>query len=1781
MADNQRINQLTARRATMIGALGRAEAFLVDYNAQRDEPQVLLRLEHLNSIWAALEEIQTELETEATDQEGRAQHDAVRADFEPRLFTIKASLITKLPALPGNASNPRPPHATSALSGIKLPTISLPEFDGDYMQWLTFHDTFLALIHNNADVPPIQKFHYLRAAVKGEAAQLIESIAICSANYILAWEALVGRYSNEYLLKKRHLQALFDIPRMKKETAATLHGLVDEFERHTKILHQLGEPTDAWSTILEHLLCTRLHDDSLKAWEDHASTTQHPNFACLIDFLQRRTRVLESISVNHHQSTSATNDGASTSQFRRHSQFRLSSCASTASPSFKCPTCSQSHSLARCGKFNSMSVNDRQQFVNLKRLCHNCLRGDHMVRQCPCDMNCRKCNQRHHTLLHTGQTAGPKKFSNDATSRSINSIEPAVKATSSSTNVISEQTIVAAAEDVSIVSASLQQPRENVFLLTVIVNVVDAYGQHHPARALLDSASQPNLITNRMARILRLKKHPVNVTVQGAGQVSKVISESVYAQVSSRKEPFSCGVSFLVMDKVTANLPSHNVSIAEWRIPKDLFLADPTFHKSQPIDMVLGAKHFYSFFPNAARIQLHGNLPLLVDSVFGWIVAGSADSILPTQRVSSSPSSIVTVSMVSLEESLERFWKMEELTTKDNYSIEERRCETLYQATVARNPDGRYMVRLPRKPDFDDMLGESKASALRRFEYLERRLERNSDLKLEYHRFMQEYLDLGHMQLTKTTGAESSKSFYLPHHPVIKEASSTTKVRVVFDGSAKTSTGFSLNDALCVGPVVQDELLTTMLRFRTYPIALVGDIAKMYRQVLMHPDDVPLQRIFWRFSPDQPVQAFDLLTVTYGLAPSSFLATRTLLQLADDEGQSYPLGSRALRKGFYVDDFISGEQSIEKAIRLRKEISELLGKGGFVLRKWTSNRLEVLHGLNADQIGTQSPLEFTPHETVKALGIIWEPEGDFLRFDSQVQHDGKPPTKRSILSSIAKLFDPIGLIAPVVVRAKIIMQQLWLLPIEWDDPVPKNIRVNWEKYHNELPKITAHRVSRYAFLPCSTMQLHTFADASELAYGACTYARCQDEQGNIKIELLAAKSRVAPLKRLTIARLELCAAVLAAHLHDRVKRALDIDVSASIFWSDSAIVLQWLQSSPNTWQTFVGNRVSEVQHFTRGCQWKHVAGIENPADLVSRGMSVDEFLASTLWKEGPHWLLLPDREWTSSNPPSVAEEMLEVRHIVATVQSVPSVNALFLRWSSYTRLLHVTGYCLRFLLNAHAKARTQPPPNAEPVAKSLSVEILTKAKLTLIRLAQQDAFSPEIKELERGKPISKRSHVRQMSPFLDQEKVMRVGGRLKLAQLPYQMKHPALLPSFHPLSRLIAMNYHEKMLHAGGRLLLSAMREEFWPLHGRRLARSTVRKCFRCARLNPVPAHQHIGQLPVHRIIPSRPFSIVGVDYAGPLYLKPIHKRAASAKAYICLFVCFATKAVHIELVSDLSTQAFLCALRRFIARRGRPAHIHSDNGKNFEGAKNELPELFAMLQNSEVNEQIASTCADEGITWHLVPPKAPHFGGLWEAAVKVAKKHLHRQLGPSRLSFEDVSTVLTQIEALMNSRPLLPMSDDPDELAALTPAHFLIGTSMLALPDPDHRNIPVNRLDHYQKLQLHVQKFWCHWRTEYLQELQKDTVMYQRNDSLLPGRMVIVVDEMQQPIRWPLARILTTSPGPDGMTRVLNDPIITRPITKICLLSDPATTANDEEDDPLATNQHPAQRSEVPENEN
>ncbi|XP_058827787.1 uncharacterized protein LOC131687709 [Topomyia yanbarensis] len=287
--------------------------------------------------------------------------------------------------------------------------------------------------------------------------------------------------------------------------------------------------------------------------------------------------------------------------------------------------------------------------------------------------------------------------------------------------------------------------------------------------------------------------------------------------------------------------------------------------------------------------------------------------------------------------------------------------------------------------------------------------------------------------------------------------------------------------------------------------------------------------------------------------------------------------------------------------------------------------------------------------------------------------------------------------------------------------------------------------------------------------------------------------------------------------------------------------------------------------------------------------------------------------------------------------------------------------------------------------------------------------------------------------------------------------------------------------------------------------------------------------------------------------MKPVHRRAAPQKAFIAVFICFATKAVHLELVCDLSTDAFVAALRRFIARRGNPAEIHSDNGTNFQGAKNVLTALHTMLNNKKDQEKIANECTSRRIEWKFIPPRAPNFGGLWEAAVKTAKSSLTKTLGNCKLSYEDYATLLTQIEANMNARPLTPLSEDPTELDVLTPGHFLTGTSLTALPDPDYTSTPMNRLKHYQQLQQLIQQHWIRWKKEYLTELNSQQQTSSSPVEIHVGQLVLVREDNKPSLNWPLARIIATHPGEDGCTRVATVKtaagIYTRPTSRICPL--------------------------------
>lgn len=370
--------------------------------------------------------------------------------------------------------------------------------------------------------------------------------------------------------------------------------------------------------------------------------------------------------------------------------------------------------------------------------------------------------------------------------------------------------------------------------------------------------------------------------------------------------------------------------------------------------------------------------------------------------------------------------------------------------------------------------------------------------------------------------------------------------------------------------------------------------------------------------------------------------------------------------------------------------------------------------------------------------------------------------------------------------------------------------------------------------------------------------------------------------------------------------------------------------------------------------------------------------------------------------------------------------------------------------------------------------------------------------------------------------------------MPFSQKHPILLPK-SSITSLIIQNEHHAHLHAGVQATLYAVRRRYWPIDGRSQAWSVVKGCVRCCRAKPPPTDYIMGDLPKARVTESRPFTHVGVDYCGPFFIKEKrHRNQKFIKVYVAVFVCLAVKAVHLELASDLTSEAFIATLRRFIARRGLCTHIYSDNGKNFVGANNELQELQDLMKSKDHQDKISTFLAAKSINWHFIPPQTPHFGGLWESAVKSFKHHLRRVANTVTFAYEDLNTLITEVEAILNSRPLTPMSTDPNDLLVITPGHFLIGDSLTSPPESDFRDVPTNRLSNWSHISKIKQHFWTRWHREYLNELTSRTKWATGQHSIQIGTIVLLRDENTPSMQWPLGRVIKIHPGSDGVIRTV-----------------------------------------------
>lgn len=832
-----------------------------------DSVEAKARQEKIEDVWLEYDQVQTAIEAE--DDIDLDEENAYRAEFEG-LYFKNVALAEKI-IMSNHAISESKPFQIEKKTDqsnviqmceskvtpmVKLAALNVPTFSGNYHEWASFCDIFSALVDKNIALSPIEKFFYLRAALSGDALNSIKCLEITANNYTVAWKSLNVRYNNKKVLVQAHVKALYDLETVSGESAVKLRQLADEISGHMRALESLGQEPIKWGPLLVHLIAIKLDKTTLKEWESKSSHDEIPSVIEMVEFLEMRFKILE--SVESAKNINTRNGGISI--WKRPCEKRSSSQSFASTSELKCYICGLAHTIYKCTQFNGLTVQGRIKRITELKLCKICLRK-HENKKCNARF-CFKCAKPHNTLLHLSSDRNNFMRENKSMEQD------------STANITTVSEIAEASTSINAHVAAI--PDDRILLSTAIVLLRDEQGHFVPGRVLLDSGSQSNLITEDMVQTLKLKKKRVNHKLCGIGNGSQRISSMVKAIMASKYSDFTLTASCLVVTRITKNIPSRVIT-GKLSIPKNIKLADPCFQTPQKIDLLIGATYFFDLL-RAGQLKPIADGPVFQETYFGWVVAGPVKNIKPAINENTSSAVYCLTSEkqeTDLEKLIAKFWRIEEYEKKTIYTNEEKMCRVNFEKNVKRDTTGRFRVHLPFKNDVSK-LGNSYNIAKRRLLLLEKRFQKDPELKADYVKFMSEYEELGHMeQVDEGVG----KSYYIPHHAVRNESSTTTKVRVVFDASCKTDTGVSLNDILLKGPVIQEELLYILLRFRTYTYVLTADIEKMYRQILVDGSHCDFQRVLWRPEPTQEIKIYRLNTLTYGTVPASFLATACLKKI--------------------------------------------------------------------------------------------------------------------------------------------------------------------------------------------------------------------------------------------------------------------------------------------------------------------------------------------------------------------------------------------------------------------------------------------------------------------------------------------------------------------------------------------------------------------------------------------------------------------------------------------------------------------------------------------------------------------------------------------------------------------------------------------------------------------------------------------------------------------------------------------------------------------------------------
>lgn len=1682
-----------------------------------------------------------------------------------------------------------------AVKQNRLPLQEPTVFSGDPIAYPAWRHTFLLLIASQ-NITDTQRLMYLQKYVSGAAKEAISG-TLLSANdkaYQTAFSALEQRFGSPLVVTNAFRTKYESWPHIKSRDGEGLRRLSDflhQCESASKLVGQQGIFEDFQYQLK---MVEKLPDWMALRWkrrctEKRRKEQRHPSFSEFVQFVFDEAEVacepgwdLKSTQKStdpvkcKSQTSYATSVVPQLSQEVVHNYREdMKSLEKTLEKNLKeiqgvlertlkpqkngfqgggeqgnnrkpCEHCQDDdHHVANCPELMSKPRENRLQILKEKKLCFKCGNRSHVASACQRPKICRVCKSPHLTILHYEKNDNPAPAKQSEGSVNVPQKEAQVqqgnqKTSGSHYTGVIERTDCRATQQQSSNFPSCQ-PTRTTMIIPVYVSSADEPEREILTYALLDTQSYVSFIANELMKKLNARCEDLclklnTMTAQNKIVPTKAVKGLRVRPVDSRDcYPLAITYTTDFMSVDPRTIPTPEVAMRHEHLKG---IADQllSYDKNCIAGLLIGYDNSQTLMPTEV---IHGT-PFGVKTCLGWTIVGESTVTESVDDQTSSPSSKTTnVLVASVSGQLSEDYQLTEVPVVHVYQSRvdqatvqdvlkvlegdfiEKDTGTLSQDDlkfldiigngIRLNELGHYEMPLPFR-DKNPVLPNNRSSAFTRAMGLKRQLEKDPVKREHYMKFMKDLLDKGHAERVPEDELDKPAKWYIPHHGVYNEKK-PGKIRVVFDCSARFQ-GVCINDMLLQGPDLINSLVGVLLRFRKGKIALSCDIQQMYHQFHVCPSHRDYLRFLWWEDGDlnKPLKDFRMTVHIFGAASSPGCANYGLKQAGRDHAYIDEDAAQFLQQNFYVDDGLHASDDVETAARVLKGAVKICQEVQMRLHKITSNSKELLDMFPEEEQAERKPQDLgKPGEgpVERVLGLQWLTEEDVFTFTQSIK--SKPATRRGMLSTVAALYDPLGFISPLVLRGRILLHQACRDHLEWDDPLPAEMEAAWTRWLNDLTALHELKVPR-SFIPPSfgtvlETELHHFSDASADGYGQCSYLRLVDQDGRVHCSLAMAKSRVTPMKKTTIPRLELQAATLSVRISIFLDKQLKYDGLKHHFWTDSKIVLAYLANHHSKFHVFVANRVGEILRQSELSQWSYIPTGLNPADIASRGATAPE-LQKSVWFHGPE-ILWRQQVTYNSKKFGIPDDDAEVHVRATTTSSAPAhVEDQMCRATTWPGLVNGISRVMKRWVKKYRESDMS------------LLEMRAIVKIKLIAIAQREHLSNPVPSVLNT--------MKQLGCCTSRDGLIVVGGRVKKKD---DVSLPVLLPRDAHLTKLIVRRCHEETGHAGRTTTIYAIRKQgYWIIGVRRVVSQILKSCVPCIRHYGAPMGQKMADLPIERTTVSPPFSYCGIDCFGPFLVKDGRKML---KRYALLITCFASRAVHIEILDDMTTDCFIDALRRVVAIRGPIRQIRSDRGTNFVGASRELKRAWEEMPKDDLKTALLGKFQCE---WQFNPPSASHTGGVWERLIRSARRILNGLLtSPGvTLTTSSLRTLLYEVMAVMNSRPLSVESlEDPTGPLPLTPNHILTMKTPGMLPPPgvfEREDVYLKK--RWRQVQYLADVFWERWRNDYLVTLQSKRKWQCERPNLAPGDVVLLVEDGVCRGDWKLARIEKVYASDDGLVR-------------------------------------------------